>query len=587
MQEQEEVTVVFLPGPVGLQLEVDATWGSRVVRFVDGGPWQPGPARASGAIQPGDWITRVELVLPVGEHHQQQATTYNEMLQLLQKAHLTRKLTVRSFAKSFNTLSISSSAESKGELLDTIPSRNENENRHQTSFDEQKHPIVRQKAEKEYADDIDATATSSGDVDTGEGTTGGQVENEVDIARDGTVALPLHLSILEWSHSPSRLPANSLRWITLPRQRTFEKRRATHRFFGTEPNKGAANYHWELDPFQSSFLISQSKTTAAFQDIMVPLPSHSTAVSNGSIRKSVPVFGTHLPKAHSVCLEERVIDEILQQQQQQQTSSSLTTWHHGEGLFELGDGTPMDRRWWYFAMFWNDRGDSAESTFSGQIKLSSRSVHGTWKNQAFPWGLERGYSDDGLQIDAKQTNLLQIFRRDTNQHVEELWKEGDSTQVSKDPKSTSSPPLGSSSLAPDDVTPTENVPGPLEPKGNFRANRMVERGNFSELPFQTRSPLPRLQLHLLPMHFFKRPKQNINFPWHGSELTSSSSKNGNTQTLHSILSNLLPRIRRFRKEASHQRIIAKFCPMKGTVCQMIVVKERSYRYPLLQGMKIR
>jgi hypothetical protein len=87
----DDSSITFSPGPVGLQLEDGGRLGSRVVRFIDGGPHHPGPARASGRIQPGDWITTVQV-------HDQIATQYTEMLQLLQQNHSTRKLTVLSFA---------------------------------------------------------------------------------------------------------------------------------------------------------------------------------------------------------------------------------------------------------------------------------------------------------------------------------------------------------------------------------------------------------------------------------------------------------------------------------------------------------
>lgn len=95
--------VLFLPGAVGLQLEPDPQWGSRVVRFVDGGPWDPGPARACGKIQPGDWITCVQV-------NGMEATTFPEMMELLQQALCVRTLTVRSFARTVLESSFDSTA---------------------------------------------------------------------------------------------------------------------------------------------------------------------------------------------------------------------------------------------------------------------------------------------------------------------------------------------------------------------------------------------------------------------------------------------------------------------------------------------
>ena len=91
----QEQSLVFEPGPIGLQLEHctadgnDREYPAKVVRFVDGGPHDPGPARRSGRIQPGDFVIRVEAEGVVG-------TTYYSILHLLQKSWTTRKLTFRS-----------------------------------------------------------------------------------------------------------------------------------------------------------------------------------------------------------------------------------------------------------------------------------------------------------------------------------------------------------------------------------------------------------------------------------------------------------------------------------------------------------
>ena len=93
-QSSNEKTVVFAPGPVGLQLEPvneDPVYGCRVVRFVDGGPKNPGQARQSGEIQPGDWVLKV-----VAEGLFAPATTYEEILRLLKHTHVKRTLTVKS-----------------------------------------------------------------------------------------------------------------------------------------------------------------------------------------------------------------------------------------------------------------------------------------------------------------------------------------------------------------------------------------------------------------------------------------------------------------------------------------------------------
>lgn len=89
-----EKCIIFAPGPVGLQLEpvnVDPIYGCRVVRFVDGGPNNPGQARRSGKIKPGDWVLKVEA-----EGMLMAATTYEEILQVLKQSHVKRILTVKS-----------------------------------------------------------------------------------------------------------------------------------------------------------------------------------------------------------------------------------------------------------------------------------------------------------------------------------------------------------------------------------------------------------------------------------------------------------------------------------------------------------
>jgi nucleoprotein TPR len=89
-----EKTVVFTPGPVGLQLEpvnADPVYGCRVVRFVDGGPKNPGQARRSGMIKPGDWVLKVKA-----EGTLMAATTFEEILDLLKHTHVKRILTVKS-----------------------------------------------------------------------------------------------------------------------------------------------------------------------------------------------------------------------------------------------------------------------------------------------------------------------------------------------------------------------------------------------------------------------------------------------------------------------------------------------------------
>ncbi len=83
-------TVTFMPGPVGLQLEPtnnsEQRCAVRVVRFVDGGPRNPGQARKSGEIRPGDFVIRAEAATVIGK-------TYENIVHVLKMSHAVRKLT--------------------------------------------------------------------------------------------------------------------------------------------------------------------------------------------------------------------------------------------------------------------------------------------------------------------------------------------------------------------------------------------------------------------------------------------------------------------------------------------------------------
>ncbi len=86
----KEQFVLFEPGSVGMQLEQSTSdYPAKIVRFVDGGPQDPGQARQSGRLRPGDFVVRVEAEGIVG-------TTYYTILHLLQKSWTIRKLTFRS-----------------------------------------------------------------------------------------------------------------------------------------------------------------------------------------------------------------------------------------------------------------------------------------------------------------------------------------------------------------------------------------------------------------------------------------------------------------------------------------------------------
>ncbi|KAL3928310.1 MAG: hypothetical protein SGARI_005076, partial [Bacillariaceae sp.] len=92
--DKNEKTVIFTPGPVGLQLEPvneDPCYGCRIVRFVDGGPNKPGQARQSNKIKPGDLVLKVEA-----EGTAMAATTYEEIIKLLKHTNVRRILTVQS-----------------------------------------------------------------------------------------------------------------------------------------------------------------------------------------------------------------------------------------------------------------------------------------------------------------------------------------------------------------------------------------------------------------------------------------------------------------------------------------------------------
>lgn len=83
-------TITFMPGPVGLQLEPISDSAhkclAKVVRFVDGGPRNPGQARKCGEIRPGDFVIRAEAANEIG-------TTYDGIIRVLKISHAVRELT--------------------------------------------------------------------------------------------------------------------------------------------------------------------------------------------------------------------------------------------------------------------------------------------------------------------------------------------------------------------------------------------------------------------------------------------------------------------------------------------------------------
>ncbi|GAX13441.1 hypothetical protein FisN_34Lh046 [Fistulifera solaris] len=79
-------SVVFSPGPIGLELDEDSHSAIRVQKFVDGGFQNPGAARKSGVIQPGDEVIAV---------NGQPVSSYEQTLELLQEQTTTREMTFR------------------------------------------------------------------------------------------------------------------------------------------------------------------------------------------------------------------------------------------------------------------------------------------------------------------------------------------------------------------------------------------------------------------------------------------------------------------------------------------------------------
>jgi len=65
-------------------------YGCRITRFVDGGPENPGQARKSGIIKPGDVVLKVEA-----EGTSMAGTTYDEIINVLQLSHTKRVITLQ------------------------------------------------------------------------------------------------------------------------------------------------------------------------------------------------------------------------------------------------------------------------------------------------------------------------------------------------------------------------------------------------------------------------------------------------------------------------------------------------------------
>jgi len=87
LDNDQEYTVVFEAGPIGLQLEPAGDSECRVQRFVDGGPKAPGPARMTGKIRPGDTVVQV---------NGQQVLSHDAAVNILKNAAIRRVVTFKS-----------------------------------------------------------------------------------------------------------------------------------------------------------------------------------------------------------------------------------------------------------------------------------------------------------------------------------------------------------------------------------------------------------------------------------------------------------------------------------------------------------
>ena len=105
---KHEKPIVFLPGPIGLQLEPirdHPKYACRVVRFADGGPNNPGQARQSGLVSPGDFVVSAVANGIVANN------SYDEIMRVLKYGSVMRTITVRSAWESSYLDSFSPKAE--------------------------------------------------------------------------------------------------------------------------------------------------------------------------------------------------------------------------------------------------------------------------------------------------------------------------------------------------------------------------------------------------------------------------------------------------------------------------------------------
>ena len=113
---KNQYTVSFGRGPIGIELERGILLQSgmpccRVQRFADGGPSNPGPARASGCIRPGDVVVAVNGS-PV--------TTYDETIAILKDKSIKREMTFQTARSEYHNVPNTTSKRLPGTLRKKI-----------------------------------------------------------------------------------------------------------------------------------------------------------------------------------------------------------------------------------------------------------------------------------------------------------------------------------------------------------------------------------------------------------------------------------------------------------------------------------
>eukprot|EP00980_Cylindrotheca_fusiformis_P011456 scaffold2654_cov126-Cylindrotheca_fusiformis.AAC.12 len=163
-----EKVIMFTPGPVGLQLEAifnHPEFACRVVRFVDGGPKNPGQARKSGLVNPGDYVIRAEANGDVG------AGSYEEIMRVLKHSFALRRLVIRSaweesYLDSDSTpVPNSPAAEHQSAKFDSVrhpslPATQLIQSQEPVSVDRQANPVHQEKNESAPSNDINSKSVS-------------------------------------------------------------------------------------------------------------------------------------------------------------------------------------------------------------------------------------------------------------------------------------------------------------------------------------------------------------------------------------------------------------------------------------------